>query len=97
MRDPRLKRFVLMQAVVILSTVCSTGFAGTCLAPTRPFLPNDSKSVLEFADLIRRDFDLYIAGIEAYFRCLDAERTRAFEEARQVSEDYARFLEMVNE
>jgi len=87
----------LLQAVVILSTVCTAGFAETCLAPARPFLPNDSKIVLDYADIIRRDFDLYIEGIESYFRCLDGERTRAFEEARQVSEDYARFLEIVSD
>jgi hypothetical protein len=28
-----------------------------------------------------------------YFRCLDTERARAFEEARQVSQDYERFLQ----
>ena len=87
----------MLQAVAILSTVCTAGFAETCLAPARPFLPNASKIVLDYADIIRQDFDLYIAGIESYFRCLDGERTRAFEEARQVSEDYARFLEIVSD
>lgn len=87
----------MLQAVVILSTVCTAGFAETCLAPARPFLPNDSSSVRGYADILRRDFDLYIADIEAYFRCLDEERARAFDEARKVSEDYARFLEIVSD
>lgn len=87
----------MLQAVVILSTLCSPGSAQTCLAPARPFLPDDSRSVRDYADVLRRDFDLYIAGIESYFRCLDGERTRAFEEARKVSEDYARFLEIVSD
>ena len=97
MKNPRLQRLLHVQAVVILSTLCSPGFAQSCLAPARPFLPNDSSSVLVYADILRRDFDLYIADIEAYFRCLDQERARAFKEAREVSEDYARFLKMVSD
>lgn len=34
----------------------------------------------------------YIADVQDYFRCLDTERARAFVEAREVSDDYARFL-----
>ena len=97
MESPRLQRLIHVQAVVILSTLCSPGFAHTCLAPARPFLPNDSSSVRDYADILRRDFDLYISEIEAYFRCLDEERARAFWEALAVSEDYARFLEMVSD
>lgn len=97
MRNPRLQRLSTVQAVVILSTLCSPGYAQTCLAPARPFLPNDSSNVRDYADILRRDFDLYIADIEAYFRCLDEERARAFKEAQEVSEDYARFLKMVSD
>ena len=35
--------------------------------------------------------------IQSYFRCLDSERGRAFEEAREVSEDYGRFLQLVGD
>jgi len=45
-----------------------------------------------YADLIRSDFETYIADVQDYFRCLDTERARAFHEAREVSDDYARFL-----
>lgn len=37
----------------------------------------------------------YIADVQDYFRCLDDERARAFVEAREVSEEYVRFLEAV--
>jgi hypothetical protein len=86
-----------VQAAVILSTLCSAGFAQPCAAPVRPFLPNDSSSVRDYADILRRDFELYIGEIEAYFRCLDEERARAFDEAHEVSEDYAQFLKMVSD
>jgi hypothetical protein len=45
-----------------------------------------------YADLIRADFEVYVTDVQDYFRCLDAERARAFTEAREVSEDYGRFL-----
>lgn len=48
-----------------------------------------------YADLIRRDFEAYIADVQDYFRCLDEERARAFVEAREVGEDYSRFMNAV--
>jgi len=47
--------------------------------------------MIAYADLIRSDFETYIADVQDYFRCLDTERARAFTEAREVSEDYGRF------
>ena len=67
-------------------------FAETCLAPSRPFVPKDPQAAQEYADLIRQDFEAYISDVQDYFRCLDAERVRAFQEAREVSEEYGRFL-----
>ena len=48
-----------------------------------------------YADLIRGDFEAYIADVQDYFRCLDEERARAFVEAREVSKDYGRFVDTV--
>ena len=69
--------------------------AGTCPVPIRPFVPDDSQVAREFAEIIREDFEHYITDIQRYFRCLDAERARAFEEARDVSEEYGRFLRLM--
>ena len=71
--------------------------AQTCFAPERPFVPTDAEDIREYGDLIRSDFELYIEDIQAYFRCLEEERARAFEEAREVSEEYGRFLQVVGE
>ncbi|SLN74109.1 hypothetical protein ROA7023_03770 [Roseisalinus antarcticus] len=46
-----------------------------------------------YSDLIREDFESYIAQVQDYFRCLDEERARAFVEAREVTEDYGRFID----
>jgi hypothetical protein len=48
-----------------------------------------------YADLLRADFEGYITGVQEYFRCLEAERARAFVEAQEVSAEYGRFLEAV--
>ncbi len=71
--------------------------AESCFAPARPFLPSDSQAAQDYADIIRGDFEDYIQNIQSYFRCLDSERARAFEEAREVSEDYGRFLQLVGD
>ena len=81
------------QAIVMCACLAGPAFGDPCLAPVRPFIPQDPRAVRDYADLIRQDFELYIRDIQRYFRCLDAERARAFEEAREVSADYGRFLQ----
>ena len=97
MRNLRLKGLHLLRAMPILLVVPGAGFADSCLAPTRPFVPSDSQSMRDYRDIIRRDFEVYITDIQDYFRCLEQERARAFEEAREVSQDYGRFLELVGD
>jgi hypothetical protein len=81
--------------MVLLICVAGPVLAESCVAPPRPFLPSDSQAAQDYVDLIRGDFEDYIKDIQSYFRCLDGERARAFEEAREVSEDYGRFLQLV--
>ena len=83
--------------MVILACIPGAGVAESCLAPPRPFLPSDSQAARDYADLIRGDFEVYIEDIQSYFHCLDGERARAFEEAREVSEEYGRFLQLVGD
>ncbi|WP_231014208.1 hypothetical protein [Sulfitobacter mediterraneus] len=83
-----------MALLILVPVAC---LANSCLAPVRPFLPNDSQAASEYADIIRRDFQIYIKDVQEYFRCLEQERARAFEEAREVSQDYGRFLELVGD
>ena len=78
--------------IVYLMFLAGGALSETCLAPPRPFVPNDPQAAQEYADLIRNDFEAYIQDIQSYFRCLDDERARAFQEAREVSEEYGRFL-----
>ena len=96
-RNLRLSRLVTMQAAALLMLVPVASQAGSCLAPVRPFVPSDSQAARDYADIIRRDFEVYITDIQDYFRCLEQERARAFEEAREVSQDYGRFLELVGD
>ena len=86
-----------MQDLALLLLVPAASQAGSCLAPVRPFAPSDSQAAKDYADIIRRDFEVYIADIQDYFHCLEQERARAFEEAREVSQDYGRFLELVGD
>lgn len=84
-------------SVFSLLVVAQVASAQTCFAPERPFVPTDPQDVREYRDLIGRDFETYIADIQSYFRCLEEERARAFEEAREVSEDYGRFLQITGD
>tara|TARA_R110002074_G_scaffold283900_1_gene455522 strand:+ start:205 stop:525 length:321 start_codon:yes stop_codon:yes gene_type:complete len=96
-RNLRLRRWLGLQATAMLMLAPVTSHAETCLAPVRPFVPSDSQAARDYADIIRRDFEAYITDIQGYLRCLDLERARAFEEAREVSEEYGRFLQLVGD
>lgn len=89
----KMKLLHLVPQVILLSAVFgSSASNATCLAPQRPFVPSDLQAAREYADLIRNDFEIYIQVMQSYFRCLEDERARAFQEAREVSEEYGRFL-----
>ena len=81
--------------VLLFTVLVVSGPACACIPPERPFLPASREDMRAYADLIRRDFETYIADVQEYFRCLDEERARAFIEARDVSEEYGRFLDAV--
>ncbi len=72
-----------------------SAIAETCLAPSRPFVPNDPASAREYEDLIRQDFEDYITNVQDYFRCMEGERARAFTEAQEVSQEYGRFVQQM--
>ena len=81
--------------LAIMITVTSVPATGACIRPERPFLPASQDAMQTYADLIRQDFEKYIADIQRYFRCVDDERGRAFLEAQEVSKDYERFVRVV--
>lgn len=78
---------------LLITVLVASGPADACTPPERPFLPTSREDMRAYADLIRGDFEAYIADVQDYFRCLDDERARAFIEAREVSEEYGRFVD----
>jgi hypothetical protein len=80
---------------LLITVIVAVEPAHACTPPERPFLPTSREDMRTFADLIRGDFDAYFADVQDYFHCLDGERARAFVEAREVSEEYRRFVEVV--
>ena len=88
---------VLKQTWAVLAVLGwgSTSVAGNCLPPIVPLMPTDADGVWAYADLLRRDAETYFDDVEQYFRCQDEERREVFEQARAVSEDYARVLEIL--
>lgn len=82
--------------VLLITVLVAGGPAHACIPPERPFLPASREDMRAYADLIREDFEAYIADVQDYFRCLDDERARAFVEAREVSEDYGRFVDVLD-
>ena len=89
---------LMRMATFLAAPLLSAGpVAANCLPPERPYLPSQTADARTYADLIRSDFEDYIAAIQEHFRCLDAERARAFTEAQEVSQDYGRFVAMIED
>ncbi len=88
---------IILIAIVLPISVGSAAQAETCIAPARPFVPNDPEAAREYADLIRRDFENYISDVQDYFRCMEGERARAFNEAQEVSQEYGQFIQLVQQ
>ena len=88
---------ILKQTWAVLAVLSwgSASVAGNCLPPIAPFMPADADDVRAYADLLRRDAETCFDDVEQYFRCQDEERREVFEQARVVSEDYARVLEIL--
>ena len=95
--NPRLCFGARIYAIALSFGLASPVSAENCFPPPVPFVPSGLEAQREFADLIRQDFETYIVDVQEYFRCLDAERARAFEEARKVSEEYGRFLQEMSQ
>ncbi|MEP1308033.1 MAG: hypothetical protein ABJK80_01185, partial [Marinomonas sp.] len=81
-------------AVMVVVSWGSAAIAGSCLPPAPPWMPTDPDDVRAYAYLLRRDAKTYFTDVERYFRCLDRQRREVFEQARVVSGDYARVLEI---
>ena len=86
----------LLPALTVLLLESGSVVADTCVSPPRPFVPSDLKAASEYVNIIHDDFELYFRDIQSYFRCLEEERARAFKEAREVSVEYGRFLDLVH-
>ena len=54
---------------------------------------SDAGLMREFEDLLREEFEHYLSEVTLYFRCIDAERARAWREAAEVTAQYGAFLE----
>lgn len=94
-------RTFLVSTPVLLAVVGAASLAlgqeVGCTPPVPPYLPSDLRDVRAYADLLRQDFETYIAEFEAYMRCLDTERARAFKEGQAVVREYGRFQELTNQ
>jgi hypothetical protein len=79
--------------LLLLACLAVAGPASAlCAPPEPPLLPETQDDMCLYADLLRSDFEAYIAEAQVYFRCLSAERTRVFAEAQEVTAEYRRFL-----
>ena len=88
--------YLLLFSALFLSLSTEAAHADTCFPPSRPYLPENIAAIREYAELVRQDFEAYISDVTGYFRCLDDERARAFQEAQDVTKDYQILMEALD-
>ena len=59
LRNLRLSGAGVSEAILLLFLSTGHASAESCLAPIRPYVPGDARAARDYADLIRRDFELY--------------------------------------
>lgn len=89
-----MKLYAVPFAIISLVFMAPAALAFSCVSPMRPFVPSEISAALEYRDLIKQDFESYLSDVQAYFRCLEEERVRAFEEASEVANEYGAFLDL---
>jgi hypothetical protein len=89
---PRLSVLIRFLIAALIIGLPRQGNAAPFEEPVPPFFPSDAQAACNYTDAIRRDFDLYARDVQAYLRCLDEERSRTFDEARDISNAYREFL-----
>lgn len=94
-RSLTLAGFGLVMLYMAASPPQAQSHAELCLPLTPPLVPGDTRLIREFADLLREEFEQYLAGVPGYFRCLDDERARAWREAAEVTAQYGTFFEVL--
>ena len=85
--------FGLAMLCATVSPLQAESHAEPCLPLIPPDLPRDAGLMREFEELLRAEFELYLSEVTLYFRCIDAERDRAWREAAEVTAQYGAFLE----
>ena len=54
--------------MLLVLGVGATGPAAACISPERPFLPQSQEDMRTYADLIRGDFEAYIADVHIIYK-----------------------------
>lgn len=85
--------FGLLMLCATASPPQAQSHAEICLPLVPPELPSDARLMREFEGLLRDEFEQYLNDVTEYFRCIDAERDRAWREAAGVTAQYGAFLE----
>jgi hypothetical protein len=66
-----------------------------CLIPKAPDTAVPVDVLLMYRQELIIEFERYFSDFSMFIACLDAERAAGLEEARTVTDDYARFLAIV--
>lgn len=91
MRAHTLTAFIVISCLYLGA---ANALANGCLAPIRPYAPSTPDALKEYRDILKDEYEAYLRDISRYIKCLDEERGRVFNEARDVANEYDQFLRL---
>lgn len=87
-----IRKMLICAAIPAISSGSAAALTG-CIPPIPPLLPESDRALVEYADLINKDFERYFADISTYSACLDQAHADLLAEAREVSRLHEVFLQ----
>lgn len=78
---------------LVLALTATNGLANDiCMPPLLPYLATTQAEADEFGPLIAEAAERYFQEAQEYLSCLDLDRDRVFQEAREFADQYAQYI-----
>ncbi|AUH66816.1 hypothetical protein [Paracoccus zhejiangensis] len=85
-----LSTFALGAICIVLPASCLA--VEICIPPDHPIVPESDDLLVEYAEIIEEEFEIYFKEITTYFDCMDRSRHEAFLLAQRRTGAYQNFL-----
>ncbi len=89
MRDAPIRSALSLALALTATNVLANDI---CMPPLLPYLPTTQAEADEFGSLVTEEAERYFQDTQDYLSCLDRDRVRVFQEAREFTAQYSQYI-----